>query len=1079
MNRFFAKLKARKNRWEIHISYVSEIRAVRIGIDMAKEVLKKTPHEQEVFPSSRWETVRMPMSKHRDLNCSFRALVREVYVGSFEKEKTAGQNEMSSDQTPNEVRKMEDFEAGSGTYMGIPNMTCDPTEVVSVPEDTAVGTVIDFASLPSIQAVRSDKSMLCIAYDCETQKISDVKRVITSWQFAFYPPDRDDLVVELVIFPIGGDKMSDWERITLRDALSTIFSLHYFNGVTVELTYSSTRRWKPRLIKKKLFDGDDEYSFLIPDEYKSIAEADKGAMEALANYSDGDISLLSIVDTSHSDKLNNFAEARKISYKVQFVCHSGIVDLSAFARDPYAFRGPKSLPAKSILEYVLSVQGGLVSQDPVFINVPLASQYWKFTPVHIVFRDTMCLAPQGGQSLASLGKSLGVPKIVLPDGVIEHMLEYRKEHFYDYLSYSAQDALITLMYGSKMLGINKSWIMTSTSGSATAMRKNLMISLGCENKKAFDRVYRGMMTVNHGLVSTPAGMRPQTSLEPINSKCAVLHLFSKNAYMGGYNGCFNVGLYQNHKTYDYDLKNAYPTAMCCVVDIDYDSERLFLSQDHDFELTLQDIPNPLMPYFAYVDFEFPKEVKFPCIGQHQGGSLVFTRTGKGVYATGPDLYLALKLGAKIFVHQCYRPIARIESDGKPSMVLRDAVKQLVSDRSIAQEAFGKHSVQADLLKLFVNGAYGKIAQDVVEKSTWSTWSKEMEALGMSSITCPERASYITAFVRAMLIGVMNELANMDYTIYSVTTDGFICDAPKEILDACEAYGIAPWFRQARSFLEDMSVDQVSCWVTKHTQTILLNIATRGNIGFGCYEDGKCKGVLAHNSYVSGEPKDSMADRIRTFKEVVQRTGKLNCVTTQFRNAKDIIKDIIRGDKNADFYTYKQERGLSMDFDMKRKPVEVSVRNVICDGIDDGTVKIDGRIEIANIDTIPFEDIEEYKRYHDLKNNTNCLRTVSQWEAFFLRVKNDGGGTRRVLVDLEWAKLMSIVIGYRQGVWLIPELDDCSTVDEKICVLNKHNKSEKTFTRNDWKNARRPERVRQMLPIDNLKDILREFHAQER
>ena len=103
---YSSKWRARKYRWEIHIFNVSETRTVRIGVDMAKAVLKKTPHEQEVFPSSRWETVRMPKSKHRDLNHTFKALVREVYVGSFEKRKSAGQNEMSSDQTPNEVRKI-------------------------------------------------------------------------------------------------------------------------------------------------------------------------------------------------------------------------------------------------------------------------------------------------------------------------------------------------------------------------------------------------------------------------------------------------------------------------------------------------------------------------------------------------------------------------------------------------------------------------------------------------------------------------------------------------------------------------------------------------------------------------------------------------------------------------------------------------------------------------------------------------------------------------------------------------------------------------------------------------------------
>lgn len=46
--------------------------------------------------------------------------------------------------------------------------------------------------------------------------------------------------------------------------------------------------------------------------------------------------------------------------------------------------------------------------------------------------------------------------------------------------------------------------------------------------------------------------------------------YASYAYHGGYNSCSEVGYFPQN-TYDYDLKNAYPTAMCLVPDIDWEN----------------------------------------------------------------------------------------------------------------------------------------------------------------------------------------------------------------------------------------------------------------------------------------------------------------------------------------------------------------------------------------------------------------------------------------------------------------------------------------------------------------------------
>ena len=68
----------------------------------------------------------------------------------------------------------------------------------------------------------------------------------------------------------------------------------------------------------------------------------------------------------------------------------------------------------------------------------------------------------------------------------------------------------------------------------------------------------------------------------------------------------------------------------------------------------------------------------------------------------------------------------------------------------------------------------------------------------------------------------------------------------------------------------------------------------------------------------------------------------------------------------------------------------------------------------------------------------------------------------IVKDLDWAILMSIIMGYRAGKWDIPALNNL-TVSEKCEWINKFNTSSKKFKETDWKNARRPERQVNMLP----------------
>lgn len=988
------------------------------------------PAEQEVFAATPWKTGNTGMTKKQDYNNSFRMLYRVVSVDRILPDFQKGPVKNAAE--PQYLR------GGQDISMGHPTTACDPDPGRQLPSAVENKLAV-FGSLASVQAARKEAASLNIAYDCEYQEINPGHRIILSYQFALYMTETKILEVVFIT-----RNFTEGNRLYLRTCLGAILDLLrlQFGFEYINYAYALTRRYNLAM-ESPYFEGSDD-RYRTVKRFKSIEEAEQ--------FSVTDNPLL-VIDKDNIRRSNDFGDYRKCAMDITLVCHAGIVDLSAFKDDVFGFRKKDG----HIMPYLKSVQGGMTSIYPYFTNVPTAKEYWKFYPVNILFRDTMCFAPIEGKSLAVLGNCVDVPKIVLPEGVIGNMQSYLEDSRSDFLAYAAQDALVTIMYGSRLWGINKEWCLTATSGSAFAMKQSIIEYLevlkdkhGRTDHEEFNRKYRGYTEVKKGMISTPVGLRPTRAEEPISYEAGQLHMFAANSYCGGYNTCCFPGVYEGIHTFDFDLENAYPTAMCLIFDIDWDHpiERDFKNED----LSLQAFHTPMDPMFCLIDFEFPKSVKYPCIAIHNRGSIIFPRKAEAVYASGPSMFLALKLGAKIHVRYGY--VARILFKGTgPSMSLRAACRQMVSDRTIARKTYGKGSIEEKLLKLFVNGAYGKIAQNVIEKHTWDGWREEMDDIGCSSITSPERAALITDIVRCMLIGTMNQLSDWGLRTFSVTTDGFITEASLDDVNACDCCGFRKYFEDARLWLTG---GDPTIWAEKHDQYTLINPTTRCNVGFG----GK-KGVLAHGGFVTGEKKDTKEDAAKMAEIILTRTGRVTYTTLEFVNQKEMVTT------GCDFYTFEQKRSIRLDFDFKRKPVRESFQAV------SGEI---GRVvyEYMNFDTEPFDTIEEYEAYRRINENFNCLRTVPDWQKFWLRLEDHKTGYKRNLSDLEWTKLFSVVQGYRMGLWDIPEITACGSVSEKLVVINKHNHSGKTFNENAWKNSRKPERASQMLPQEVITDLLEEF-----
>lgn len=493
-------------------------------------------------------------------------------------------------------------------------------------------------------------------------------------------------------------------------------------------------------------------------------------------------------------------------------------------------------------------------------------------------------------------------------------------------------------------------------------------------------------------------------------------------------------------------------------DVDWCNSVVIQREIYNRPIILQDFRTPFDPMFGYIRFRFPESVKYPCIPVSVEGCLIFPQSSEGldgVYASGPEIYLALRLGAEITAVRVYVGTVLVDDDLQISHSLYHTVKQLVVDRKCVQDTIGKGTIPDFLLKTAVTSLYGKTAQDVVEKSSWDAYKEIMQNIGGSRITSPVHACLTTAGVRSCLIAAMNQLNTLDYNCFSVTTDGFISDAPSEVVYRLNLFGFARLFQEARLKLTDNRSSDI--WQLKHQQSDLLNITTRGNVSLA--PDGVC----AHNSYSTGYTPDSYEDRLAFMTKVLSRTGPLSCTTKKFTGFRDLAKN----NDAKDFSATNITRSIRMDFDLKRLPDQQTFHTVY-------PVINETTYEIANFETRPYTSIEQYRKYKSIGKSCVVLRTENDWSVFFRKSYAKKGGSEHHIADRDayaFRQLFTIVMGYRLRMWDIPYLSNNKlSVDQVLDWINKFNPSARVFKKSDWKNARNATRAAQMLTMQEVSDL---------
>lgn len=703
--------------------------------------------------------------------------------------------------------------------------------------------------------------------------------------------------------------------------------------------------------------------------------------------------------------------------------------------------------APDILRAVISASAGMVTSKPVRLVLDGDNWRWK-RPVEVSIRDTM--AQSGAVGLRVLGDSVGVPKLSVPDGWISRMDEYLVEHPVEFLDYAANDAVIALEYVTALYGPDRSFPLSLPTGAAAMMRRHITKQL-CggdlveqvhgevlgTSSATFNAIFGGLTKIDKTVDAETSHENDlayyrKRELVPLDGASATWSHACALSFRGGYNMCSEIGFFPQ-ETHDFDLMSCYPTSSATIVDVDFRADGGVIERTvNNAALRLDDFSEhgPLTPFVGFVSFEFPESIAYPCLPVPLNGSMVYPRTSgraRGVWATGPEVWLALTLGAEITSQIGH--FARVRHDSEePSRLLRGSYKQLLDDRARAKVEFGPKSFEQGVLKLMCNSPYGKLAQGVMGQRGWDAWAQERDDVGGSAITSPYHATMTTGLVRAVLLATLNQLHDLGYSTPSCTTDGFITDAPLDIVDGLNLFGLADLWRDSREALTGSR----TMWERKHHQSDLLNITTRANFS------RQSHGVLAHGGYKlpEGIVEDSQEDRDLMYELMASRDGALPVTMKVFPS----VQELTRTENRLDFAPKVVNKQLTIEFDRKRRPVR--------EGMTAHLVEVGDQVyEVAHVHTVPWEDAQEaslgrsvdkgLKRFDkDLGEivweRSPVRRTREQWNDYFdrLEVLLDEDGKISEAERLERIS-KGIVIAHRQGVVTIPWLNSSAPLSERL------------------------------------------------
>lgn len=323
---------------------------------------------------------------------------------------------------------------------------------------------------------------------------------------------------------------------------------------------------------------------------------------------------------------------------IVLACHLGAADLTTF-------RGGGRVTDR--LPRLTSAAGELVTLLPFRLQSGdrRGDDYGWWQSLSITVHDTMAHAPAAQRTLAAIGAATGIDKLEVPGDWISRMSEYRRDHLNGFLEYGVNDADIVVEFLARIWGEGVLPPVTLGGGAASSLVASGAEYLGVTTPNEFRLAFSGLVD-EKAVDVVPEGdeltFYAKRDRSPVGGVTSQLSSAFASAYHVGLNACPAPG-YCPTRTIDIAAKNAYPTAMALVPDLDWEAgciERTI----HELPLTCDEVPEPTSSFVGYVSFDFPESVTFPTIPIVADGTLIYPRTSEGrpgTWVCGPELWLAL------------------------------------------------------------------------------------------------------------------------------------------------------------------------------------------------------------------------------------------------------------------------------------------------------------------------------------------------------------------------------------------------------------------------------------------------------
>ncbi len=580
-------------------------------------------------------------------------------------------------------------------------------------------------------------------------------------------------------------------------------------------------------------------------------------------------------------------EIKNLPTKIFMVGHFTRADIPAFA------------DFRDLTDYLSSVRNTFLS-----IDKSLKFNFFEDDPIEVdvILRDTMLLTPQASKSLRGIGELVGVEKIVLSKNkkkakeLISNMDQLRSNDWELFKEYALNDALICVRYIEEIIKQYES-VTGKKKVPVTLTSIGVDLLLNSWNQVSTDQYLKvlGREKKKERFYNKAKGYYSSKTTEVPLAQVHFENAFVTESYHGGRNEQFWFGPCFEDDWTDFDLSGAYPTVMSLIGMPDWES-MYETKKLKDFQATTLG--------FAWVEFEFPKSVRYPTLPVRTDHGLIFPIQGVS-YCSSPEIVVARNLGAKLKIKR-----GLIIPSNDEIRVFEQFIEGCVLNR----KKEGSKTLKGLFWKEISNSTYGKTAQGLREKRVYDLRDKDTKVLPESRITNPYFASFITSYTRGLLGEIMNGI-DADSYVFSCTTDGFLTNATDAEMKRAEKGELASLFKKARKSL----TGQEQLLEVKHRVRLPLGWKTRGQATLmpGSEVDESMNTVLAKGGIFtkpeSEETSDQNDDIVRMFFE---RSPQSLIRVESLTGMRDIVEN------DADLVSKVFYKRLNMEYDWKRQPKSV-------------------------------------------------------------------------------------------------------------------------------------------------------------